>query len=137
MSTHGARLPAGSAAGPSVAVDVRADRTPRPVPADRPDPERVEAIATHVFSGGKTVGFEKLITKLGRAQIANARIEQSLAGLTRVFAFVAIDERIDSGEGRQRGSKPARRLERDDGLDRPPDGGQLRRLARQEPHEPP
>lgn len=61
---------------------------------------RVEAIASHVFSGGKTVGFEKLIGKLGRAQIANARIEQSLAGLTRVFAFVAIDERIDSGEAR-------------------------------------
>jgi magnesium transporter len=61
---------------------------------------RVEGIASHVFSGGKTVGFEKLIGKLGRAQIANARIEQSLAGLTRVFAFVAIDERIDSGEAR-------------------------------------
>ncbi|QDH72159.1 magnesium transporter CorA family protein [Brevundimonas sp. M20] len=61
---------------------------------------RVEGIATHVFSGGKTVGFEKLITKLGRAQIANARIEQSLAGLTRIFAFVAIDERIDSGDAR-------------------------------------
>ena len=61
---------------------------------------RVEGIASHVFSGGKTVGFEKLITKLGRAQIANARIEQSLAGLTRVFSFVAIDEWIDSGEAR-------------------------------------
>lgn len=61
---------------------------------------RVEAIATHVFSGGKTVGFEKLLGKLGRAQIANARIEQSLASLSRVFAFVAIDERIDSGEAR-------------------------------------
>ena len=61
---------------------------------------RVEGIATHVFSGGKTVGFEKLITKLGRAQITNARIEQSLAGLARIFAFVAIDERIDSGEAR-------------------------------------
>jgi magnesium transporter len=61
---------------------------------------RVEGIATHVFSGGKTVGFEKLITKLGRAQIANARIEQSLAGLTRVFSFVAIDERIASGDAR-------------------------------------
>ncbi|RZJ40367.1 MAG: magnesium transporter [Brevundimonas sp.] len=61
---------------------------------------RVEGIANHVFSGGKTVGFEKLITKLGRAQIANARIEQSLAGLTRVFAFVGADERIDSGQDR-------------------------------------
>lgn len=61
---------------------------------------RVEAIATHIFSGGKTVGFEKLLGKLGRAQIANARIEQSLAGLSRVFAFVAIDERIDNGDAR-------------------------------------
>ncbi|MFN3558662.1 MAG: magnesium transporter CorA family protein [Brevundimonas sp.] len=61
---------------------------------------RVEGIANHVFSGGKTVGFEKLITKLGRAQIANARIEQSLAGLNRIFAFVGTDERIDSGQDR-------------------------------------
>lgn len=57
---------------------------------------RVEAVSNHVFSGRKTVGFEKLITKLGRANIANARIEQSLAGLARIFAFVGIDERIDS-----------------------------------------
>jgi len=61
---------------------------------------RVEGIAGHVFSGGKTVGFEKLITKLGRAQMTNARIEQSLAGLTRIFAFVGIDERMDSEEAR-------------------------------------
>src|SRR5215217_6822235 len=61
---------------------------------------RVEGIATHVFSGGRTVGFEKLITKLGRAQIANARLEQSLAGLARIFAFVGIDERVDTGEVR-------------------------------------
>ncbi|HWQ85448.1 magnesium transporter CorA family protein [Brevundimonas sp.] len=61
---------------------------------------RVEGIAGHVFSGGRTVGFEKLITKLGRAQMTNARIEQSLAGLTRIFAFVGIDERMGRGEGR-------------------------------------
>lgn len=61
---------------------------------------RVEGIAGHVFSGGKTVGFEKLITKLGRAQMTNARIEQSLAGLTRIFAFVGIDERMSKGEAR-------------------------------------
>src|SRR6478672_10093515 len=47
-----------------------------------------------------SVGFEKLITKLGRAQMTNARIEQSLAGLTRIFAFVGIDERMDSEEAR-------------------------------------
>jgi len=56
---------------------------------------RVEAVSNHVFSGRKTVGFEKLITKLGRANIANARIEQSLAGLARIFAFVGVDDRID------------------------------------------
>jgi magnesium transporter len=61
---------------------------------------RVEGIGSHVFSGGRTVGFEKLITKLGRAQIANARLEQSLAGLARIFAFVGVDERADSGEAR-------------------------------------
>ena len=61
---------------------------------------RVEGIATHIFSGGKTVGFEKLITRLGQAQIANARIEQSLAGLSRVFAFIGVDERIDGEEFR-------------------------------------
>lgn len=61
---------------------------------------RVEDIATHVFSGGKTVGFEKLITKLGRAQITNARIEQSLAGLARIFAFVGVDERVETEEAR-------------------------------------
>lgn len=56
---------------------------------------RVEAIADHIFAGGKTIGFGKLITKLGRAQTANARIEQSLAELSRVFAFVALDERLE------------------------------------------
>jgi len=61
---------------------------------------RVEGIATHIFSGGKTVGFEKLITKLGRAQITNARIEQSLAGLARIFAFVGVDERVETDEAR-------------------------------------
>lgn len=56
---------------------------------------KVEAVSNHVFSGHKTVGFEKLITKLGRAHIANARIEQSLAGLARIFAFAALDDRIE------------------------------------------
>ena len=45
---------------------------------------RVEGIAGHVFSGGRTVGFAKLITKLGEAQLASARIEPSLAGLLRI-----------------------------------------------------
>lgn len=61
---------------------------------------RVEGIATHVFSGTKTVGFDKLITELGHAQMANARIEQSLAGLSRIFAFVGVDERADTEEAR-------------------------------------
>lgn len=54
----------------------------------------VEAIANHVFTEGRQVGFDKLINKLGKAQIANARIEQSLAGLTRIFAFVSAEERL-------------------------------------------
>jgi len=56
---------------------------------------KVEGVGNHVFSEGKRVGFEHLVTKLGRAHIANARIEQSLAGLSRVFAFVVIDDRIE------------------------------------------
>ncbi|MDP3802817.1 magnesium transporter CorA family protein [Brevundimonas sp.] len=62
--------------------------------------DRVEGIATHVFSGGRTVGFEKLIARLGQAQIANARIEQSLASLLRIFAFVGVDERVRTDEAR-------------------------------------
>jgi magnesium transporter len=56
---------------------------------------KVDAVANAVFAEGKQVGFEHLITKLGRAHIANARIEQSLAGLSRIFVYVASDERID------------------------------------------
>ena len=56
---------------------------------------RVDAVSNHVFSGKKTVGFDHLITRLGRAHIANARIEQSLAGLARTFAYVGLDERIE------------------------------------------
>ncbi|MDB5421502.1 MAG: Mg2 transporter protein CorA family protein [Brevundimonas sp.] len=63
---------------------------------------RVDGVSNHVFSEGKNVGFEKLITKLGRAHIVNSRIEQSLAGLARVFAYVAADERIEkSPEARE------------------------------------
>lgn len=64
--------------------------------------QRVEAIAGHVFAGVRTVGLEKLITKLGRAQMANARLEQSLAGLSRAFAFVGVDDRMDGEEARAR-----------------------------------
>lgn len=63
---------------------------------------KVEGVASHVFTETKTVGFQHLITKLGRAQIANSRIEQSLSGLSRVFAFVALDERLEmEGEKRE------------------------------------
>lgn len=66
------------------------------------DAARVEAIADHIFAEGKTIGFDKLITKLGRAQIATARIDQSLTGLARIFAFVALDDRIEhSAEARE------------------------------------
>lgn len=61
---------------------------------------RVEGIAAHVFSDRKAVGFDKLITKLGQAQMADARIEQSLAGLARIFAFVGVDERADTDDAR-------------------------------------
>lgn len=57
---------------------------------------KAEAVASHIFATGRTVGFEKLITKLGRAHMANARIEQSLAGFARVFAYIAPDERIET-----------------------------------------
>ena len=60
---------------------------------------RVDAVAGHVFAGRKTVGFDHLITKMGRAHITNARIEQSLSGLSRIFAYVALDERIDHVDG--------------------------------------
>ena len=56
---------------------------------------KVDAVSNTVFAQRKTVGFDHLITRLGHAQIANARIEQSLAGLARIFAYVALDERID------------------------------------------
>jgi magnesium transporter len=53
---------------------------------------KVEGFGVHVFSEGKSVEFNHLITKLGRAHIANSRIEQSLAGLARVFSFVGVDD---------------------------------------------
>lgn len=58
---------------------------------------RVESIAAHVFTGAhaSSASYEKLINKLGRAHIANARIEQSLSGLARIFAFVGLDDRIE------------------------------------------
>ena len=57
---------------------------------------RVDGVSNHVFSGGKHVGYEKLITQLGRAHIVNARIEQSLSGLARIFTYVGSDERIEA-----------------------------------------
>ena len=56
---------------------------------------RVDAVSNTVFAQKKTVGFDHLITRLGRAHITNARIEQSLAGLARIFAYVGLDERIE------------------------------------------
>jgi len=56
---------------------------------------KVDGVSNHVFAGKKTVGFDHLINKLGRSHITNARIEQSLAGLARIFAYVSSDERID------------------------------------------
>lgn len=59
---------------------------------------RIEGVGAHVFSEGKTVGFKHLVTKLGRAHIANARIEQSLSGLSRMFAFVAVEDGFERHE---------------------------------------
>ena len=59
---------------------------------------RVDAVSGHVFAGKKTVGFDLLITKMGRAHITNARIEQSLAGLSRIFSYVALDDRIEAAD---------------------------------------
>ena len=56
---------------------------------------RVDGVSNHVFAEGRAVGFDKLITKLGRAHIVNSRIEQSLSGLARIFAYVSVDERIE------------------------------------------
>lgn len=56
---------------------------------------KCEAVAAHIFTPGRTVGFERLIRKLGRGHMANARIEQSLSGLARLFAYVTPDERIE------------------------------------------
>jgi magnesium transporter len=55
----------------------------------------VEAVSGHVFSQTKTVGFDRLITRLGRAHMANARIEQSLSGLSRIFVFLGPDDRFE------------------------------------------
>ena len=59
---------------------------------------KIEGVGSHVFAEGKPVGFRHLITKLGRAHIANSRIEQSLAGLSRVFAFVAVDDWFEASD---------------------------------------
>lgn len=56
---------------------------------------KVDTVSNTVFAQKKTVGFDRLITRLGQAHIANARIEQSLAGLARIFAYVALDDRIE------------------------------------------
>ncbi|MFN3352148.1 MAG: magnesium transporter CorA family protein [Brevundimonas sp.] len=57
--------------------------------------DRVEGIAQEIFSGGRTGGFAGLIARLGRAHIATARIEESLAGLSRIFVYVGLDGGMD------------------------------------------
>jgi magnesium transporter len=56
---------------------------------------KVQTISRHVFSEGKTVGFARLITKLGHVHTANARIEQSLTGLARIVAYLGPDDRFE------------------------------------------
>lgn len=89
------REPALCAAGPDVFLQLMETIIDRASDILAVNAARVDGVSNHVFSEGKTVGFEKLITKLGRAHIVNSRIEQSLAGLARIFAYVAVDERIE------------------------------------------
>jgi magnesium transporter len=56
---------------------------------------RVDTVSHTVFAQKKALGFDHLITKLGHAHIANSRIEQSLAGLARIFAYVGLDGQIE------------------------------------------
>ncbi len=97
------RAPSMCASGPDVFLNLMEAIIDRASEVLSRTATKVEGVSTHVFSGSETtVGFRHLITKLGRAQIANSRIEQSLSGLVRVFAFVSLDERLEmEGEKRE------------------------------------
>lgn len=80
--------------GPTVFLNLMEaviDRT-----ADVLEKKALEAdeLSARIFGDDRTRGFEHLLTRLGRLQAANARIEESLSGLSRVFAFAGLDERL-------------------------------------------
>lgn len=57
---------------------------------------RVEAMGEEIFAQtGRAASFEPYVNRLGRARLANARLEQSLAGLMRAFVFLGLDDRVE------------------------------------------
>jgi magnesium transporter len=57
---------------------------------------RVQEVGEEIFAErGRATSFEPFINRLGRARLANARLEQSLAGLMRAFVFLGLDDRIE------------------------------------------
>lgn len=58
---------------------------------------RVEDLGQNIFADrSRAASFEPFINRLGRARLANARLEQSLAGLSRAFVFLGLDDRIEA-----------------------------------------
>lgn len=58
---------------------------------------RVEEIGEEIFAErGRATSFEPFINRLGRARLANARLDQSLAGLMRAFVFLGLDSRVEA-----------------------------------------
>ncbi|MBU1323912.1 MAG: magnesium transporter CorA family protein [Alphaproteobacteria bacterium] len=57
---------------------------------------RVQEVGEEIFAErGRATSFEPFINRLGRARLANARLEQSLAGLMRAFVFLGLDDRVE------------------------------------------
>ncbi|HEV2082196.1 MAG TPA: magnesium transporter CorA family protein [Brevundimonas sp.] len=58
--------------------------------------DRVEEFGEHIFAEtNRARSFEPYINRLGRARLANARLEKSLAGLMRAFVFLGLDDRVE------------------------------------------
>jgi magnesium transporter len=56
----------------------------------------VQEVGEEIFAErGRATSFEPFINRLGRARLANARLEQSLAGLMRAFVFLGLDDRVE------------------------------------------
>lgn len=57
---------------------------------------RMEEFGDEIFAEkGRAKSFEPYVNRLGRVRQANARLERTLAGLTRAFVFLGLDERIE------------------------------------------